>query len=124
MTSTDTSSGNMEIYRQALAAAASSLERLGPHAIAQRSPDGAGWVVDVHQADRDPDHPDTPPAHFHIDSMESDPGAFPPASAGFRLIEHGWMTHSAANFAAGRMGAWRYDEATDTYTAPVHSTRD
>lgn len=121
MTRTDTGV-NLAIYRETLAVAAAELERLGTHAIARPLTTG-GWAIDVHQADRAEGNPAEHEAtHMHVDSMESMPGAFPPASASARLIENGWIISSPAMFAAGRMGGWLQHEHTDVYTAPITRT--
>lgn len=90
---------------RALAAALESLERTGPRAVAKR--ENTGWSITV--AENGTVHAYIPLPHWH---------EFRPASAGHRLIEHGWTVHTSAFSDRARMAGW-IDQASGAYVAPV-----
>lgn len=103
------------LYRAALSAAATDLETLGPHAIARPHSNG-GWVLETH-------HPTpTTDAHVHAHITPMADGAFPGATAGARLIEHGWIIHPAAHYADDRTVTGWLDHGDGLHTAPITRT--
>lgn len=99
----------------ALAAAVDELEEIGARAVAHPVPSG-GWIVHVHHPDGGED------LHIPITPMED--GHFPGASAGHRLIEHGWIIRGCANFANDRTPAgWKAaHDVPGGWSAPVVPT--
>lgn len=103
-----------DMLGEALAAAVNELEARGPCAVARPyCPDPTrdfvmGWYIDVVHGD-----------NVLARILLGDSAEFPPASAGHRLIEKGWMVLGCAHFAPRRPAGWHHDETGDRWTAPV-----